>query len=88
MWLILPFFLLFTYVILILWYRKAWLGLPEIKEEEGSKLRAFTKVSVIVPARNESLNIANCIESVLSQSYPADLLELIIVDDASDDDTA
>jgi cellulose synthase/poly-beta-1,6-N-acetylglucosamine synthase-like glycosyltransferase len=88
MWLIIPFFLLFTYVILILWYRKAWLDLPETKEEQLIKWKANTKVSVIVPARNESLNIANCVESILSQTYPADLLELIIMDDASGDDTA
>jgi chlorobactene glucosyltransferase len=43
-------------------------------------------VSVIVPARNEARNIARCVTSILSTTYPR--LELIVVDDSSTDDTA
>jgi len=42
-------------------------------------------VSVIVPARNEAHNIARCVSSILSTTYPR--LELIVVDDASTDAT-
>ena len=42
-------------------------------------------VSVIVPARNEAHNIARCVTSILSTTYPR--LELIVVDDASTDAT-
>ena len=45
------------------------------------------KVSVIVAARNEELLIERCVASLLAQSYPEELLELIIVDDASEDRT-
>ena len=44
------------------------------------------RVSVIVPARNESRRIAGCIESLLEQGSV--LHELIVVDDRSEDDTA
>ena len=46
------------------------------------------KVSVIVPARNEALVIEHCLLSLMHQNYPDDLLEIIIVDDHSEDDTA
>jgi chlorobactene glucosyltransferase len=46
------------------------------------------RVAVIVPARDESANIAPCVESLLSQELPAGALRIIVVDDASSDDTA
>ncbi len=43
-------------------------------------------VTVIVPARNEAHNIARCVQSILSTTYPN--LEVIVVDDSSTDGTA
>ncbi len=43
-------------------------------------------VSVVVPARNEALNIERCIKSILSTTYPR--VEVIVVDDHSTDATA
>jgi chlorobactene glucosyltransferase len=43
-------------------------------------------VSVIIPARNEELNIENCLESVAASEYPD--FEVIVVDDRSEDRTA
>ena len=45
-----------------------------------------TKVSVIIPARNEEKNIGRCLESLLKQDYPD--YEVIVVDDRSTDKTA
>jgi epoxyqueuosine reductase len=42
-------------------------------------------VSVIVPARDEALNIEGCLTSLTSSTYPA--FEVIVVDDRSSDDT-
>jgi len=44
-------------------------------------------VTVVVPARNESANIAACLRSLLLQQYPPERLRFVVVDDASQDDT-
>lgn len=44
-------------------------------------------VSVIVAARNEEHNIARCLDSMTRLTWPRDLLEVIIVNDRSDDAT-
>jgi succinoglycan biosynthesis protein ExoA len=44
-------------------------------------------VSVVIPMRNEADAIARCIDSVLAQDYPADRLEVIVVDGESTDDS-
>jgi cellulose synthase/poly-beta-1,6-N-acetylglucosamine synthase-like glycosyltransferase len=45
------------------------------------------KISVIVAAKNEEQNISALINSLSNQSYPADLFEVIIIDDDSSDNT-
>ena len=44
-------------------------------------------VSVIVVTRNEGRNLPTLLTSLVNQSYPRDLYEIIIADDASEDDT-
>jgi glycosyltransferase involved in cell wall biosynthesis len=47
----------------------------------------FPLISVIIPTYNEEVCIASCLESIFSQDYPKDRLEIIIVDDFSSDNT-
>ena len=44
------------------------------------------KVSVLIPARNEELNIGKCLTSVLNQNYKN--IEVIVLDDGSTDRTS
>ncbi|MEW6510645.1 MAG: glycosyltransferase [Bacteroidota bacterium] len=46
------------------------------------------RVSIIVAARNEERYISQCLESLLRLTYPRELLEIIVIDDRSDDSTA
>lgn len=43
-------------------------------------------VSILIPARNEALNIRNCLESLQKQDYPN--LEILVLDDNSTDNTS
>ncbi|HYR68617.1 MAG TPA: glycosyltransferase, partial [Candidatus Dormibacteraeota bacterium] len=45
------------------------------------------KVSVVIPAFNEEVLLAACIDSLLQQDYEGDV-EVIVVDNASTDATA
>jgi glycosyltransferase involved in cell wall biosynthesis len=45
-------------------------------------------VSVVIPTHNASLWIRETLDSILRQTYPSQNMEIIVVDDASTDDTA
>ncbi|MEE9416631.1 MAG: glycosyltransferase [Acidimicrobiales bacterium] len=45
-------------------------------------------VSVVIPARNEAENLIWALRSLTDQTYPADRIEVIVVDGGSADDTA
>ena len=78
--------LLLGYSALLVYYRKSWGSIPDYKVEANSKLS--TKISIIIPARNEEENIGYCLQSIIEQSYPAHLFEVLVVDDHSTDNTA
>ena len=78
--------LLTAYSVLIIYYRQSWLSIPTFKPKERDGYQ--TKISIIIPARNEELNIADCLNSIVNQSYPKHLFEVLVVDDHSTDKTA
>jgi len=45
-------------------------------------------VSVIIPAKNEEEYLGRCLQSVADIDHPADLIEVIVVDNGSTDETA
>ncbi len=73
------------YVSVIFFLRKGWSSIPVFQPVDS----VFqTKVSILIAARNEETKIALTIEDILAQSYPAELIELIVVDDHSTDRTS
>ncbi|MHA4810117.1 glycosyltransferase [Flavitalea flava] len=96
-------FLFILYGILIEYYRRAWNALPlydqgnkagnqeryhRAKDSRVEDSYTFsTKISVLVPARNEEKNIQACLLSLSQQNYPKNLYEVIIIDDHSTDKT-
>jgi len=84
-----------VYAALIAWYLRAWKSIPSFtppisgnsgRSEDDSDHR--TRISVIIPARNEEQNIVGCLDSLARQTYPKDLYEVVVVDDHSTDRTA
>jgi len=60
-------------------------GLFKLKRGENKKKYPVT---VLIPARNEEKNIASCLESLVNQDYTKDKLQIIVIDDDSNDNTA
>ncbi|MEW5722717.1 MAG: mycofactocin biosynthesis glycosyltransferase MftF, partial [Thermodesulfobacteriota bacterium] len=57
-------------------------------EEQGADFWAEPpKVSVIIPVFNRPRDLENCLASLFDLDWPAEKLEIIVVDDASTDDT-
>lgn len=71
---------------LLHWYRKEWNRTPTF--EVPPTYQPDTRVTVLVPARNEAASIHACLAALKRQSYPSDLLEVIVIDDGSEDNTA
>lgn len=58
---------------------------PYVKPGEIPQTMQSPNVSVVVPVRNEERYIASCLRSLLSQTYPAELYEVLVVDGRSSD---
>lgn len=74
------------YTILILYFRAGWTATNELKLKKDHRPR--TRVSILIPARNEEKNIGNLLRSIYAQVYPGELMEVIVIDDHSSDATA
>lgn len=52
------------------------------------RLRAHTRLVVLVPAHDEAALIERCVRSLLAQTYARDLYEVVVIADNCTDDTA
>jgi len=73
-----------AYSILIISFTLGWFKIKKGSIHESPS----TFISIVVPVRNEQENIDTLIQNLLSQDYPRDFFEIIIVNDHSTDDTA
>ncbi len=58
-----------------------------VRRVKRKRWRELPSVSVVIPAFNEEKTIGKTIESLLSCDYPKEKLEIIVVDDGSEDKT-
>lgn len=54
---------------------------------EGAPGEKLPKVSIVIPVRNRPDEIRACLDSLVALDYPRTSLEIIVVDDASTDET-
>jgi chlorobactene glucosyltransferase len=62
--------------------------LPRVVAAAPPLVEAAPHITVIIPARDEEVNIGRCLRSLLAQDYPADRLKVLVIDDHSADGTA
>jgi len=74
-----------VYVLLVLYMLRGWLRIPYFRVGQKS---SSTRVSVLLAARNEEGNIGRTLDCIVAQDFPKELLEIIVVDDHSTDNTA
>lgn len=80
-------FLALIYALILSLYRFGWRRLP-VWEPAARSVEALPSVTVLVAARNEAARIGETLASLLASDYPAERLEIIVVDDHSEDGTA
>jgi cellulose synthase/poly-beta-1,6-N-acetylglucosamine synthase-like glycosyltransferase len=68
------------YALYLLLASKTWQKLPELHQSGDCK-----KVAVIIPFRNEVKNLPKLMKSLSGLNYPSELLEIILVNDHSND---
>jgi cellulose synthase/poly-beta-1,6-N-acetylglucosamine synthase-like glycosyltransferase len=71
-----------NYISLIIYFTIGWYKVKEFHCQENS---FTTKISILIPFRNEENNILNCLEYILKQDFPSHLMEIILIDDHSSD---
>lgn len=77
--------LLLSYATLLFYYCISWNAITNftVKDEKTT-----SKISVIIPARNEASSLPALLQSLHEQHYPKENMEVIVIDDHSTDNTA
>ncbi len=70
----------------VLRYVHFWKQMP-IASDPNDTYHPMTFITVLIPVRNEADHILNCLKTILQNNYPQDLLEIIVLDDYSTDET-
>lgn len=57
------------------------------KQSSTHSQKQELKLSLIIPAKDEAANIESCLHAILNQNYNLELLDILLMDDASEDET-
>ena len=82
---LITFSLTLFFVVFLFWSLNNW---SKIKDKSLDDLIVTNiKVAVIIPARNEEVNLTILLQSLIIQSYPKENIQIIVSDDHSTDNT-
>ena len=82
---LITFSLTLFFVVFLFWSLNNWL---KIKDKSLDDLKVTNiKVAVIIPARNEEVNLPILLQSLITQSYPKENFQIIVSDDHSTDNS-
>jgi mycofactocin system glycosyltransferase len=54
-----------------------------LKLERIAEIESYPRVSIVIPVRDQTVDLADCLMSLANLDYPRDRLEIIVVDDGS-----
>ena len=75
-----------VFLIYILFIRQLIYGFNRMRRFSKAEFIPKTSFSIVVPFRNEKENLPNLLHSISLLNYPKELVEVILVDDDSDDE--
>ncbi|MES2445554.1 MAG: glycosyltransferase [Bacteroidota bacterium] len=78
-------FLTLIYVFVVATFIRGWAIIKVFKPNNN---QAKTKVSILIAARNEELLIGKTLSDIIAQDYDKSLVEVIVIDDHSTDNTS
>jgi cellulose synthase/poly-beta-1,6-N-acetylglucosamine synthase-like glycosyltransferase len=81
------FMLGYQFILFLLGYLYGFRAERQRKELE-QKVTELPEISLMIPAHNEGLVITHTLEALLRSNYPAEKLEILVINDGSTDDTA
>lgn len=64
-----------------------WVWNKSKDHDPGVYSTDFPAVTILIPVRNESGRISRCLQSLVDQNYPRDLVQILVIDDHSTDHT-
>ncbi|MGC4040554.1 MAG: glycosyltransferase [Flavobacterium sp.] len=80
--------LLTVLLVYIIFIAQLILGFRKIKLFENPNLQPKTAFTVVVPFRNEEKNLGKLLDSIAQLNYPISLIQIVMVDDFSTDNSA
>src|SRR5690606_12271374 len=72
------------YILMQVVYGLSWLCIPKLKT---GPLSEYPEITILIAFRNETKHLGLCIQGILNQNYPSEKLNILLLNDHSDDDS-